>query len=163
VKRRALSTAAFAVLSLAAACAGLGVGDEDALPALIDVDGGTLSVEIGTGVVRYEPLSDGPAVDVISGRQGGYHVWTSVRIRDLDLDHVRIDLSTRFEDDGKLAGPTSAVSAPLEAVDGAHEHAGMTSFIDDPTAVRGRRLLLRAEVTSDDGRRGADQRVVVAR
>jgi hypothetical protein len=154
-------------LFFATACAGLGTGDGlDPLPAAGLREGGTaeeLRVDVGTGVALYEPLSEGAPVDVILGPQGGFHIWTSVRVQDPALEVARIDLSVRFADDGRAAGAPSSITASLAAVSGARERAGMTNFVMSPESVRGRRLILHADVFGQDGRRGFAERMVIPR
>jgi hypothetical protein len=114
-------------------------------------------------VELYEPLLDGAPVDVVLGPQGGFHIWTSVRVHDPVLDVARIDLSARFAEDGRPVGNASSITAALAAVAGAREHAGMTSFVEDPRFVRGRVVILHADVSVQDGRRGFAERAVIPR
>lgn len=156
-----------ALLLLFTGCAGLGTGDAlDPLPMRALDDAGAdaeLRLEVGTGVELYEPLSDGAPVDVVLGPQGGFHIWTSVRVHDPSIDLARIDLSARFADDGRAAGSPSSVTASLVAVGGAREHAGMTNFVANPESVRGRPVVLHVDVFVKDGRRGSAERTVLPR
>jgi hypothetical protein len=123
----------------------------------------TLTVDVGTGAVEYEPLADGDPVDLIFGPQGGWHIWTGVNVHDATVESVRMNLYSRFED-GALAGDPSSVAAALEPVkDGGRSHASMRNFIRDGALTRGKRLLLRVEVIAGDGRHGAGERRVVVR
>ena len=164
-----MSARAALLLLVVGGCAALGTGDGlDPLPTRATGDAGAdggaqLRVELGTGVETYEPLADGALVDVVLGPQGGFHVWTSVRVHDPTLVVARIDLSARFADDGRPAGPPSSVTAPLVLVGTACEHTGMTSFIADPARVRGQRVVLHVEVLVPDGRRGSAERTVIPR
>ena len=47
--------------------------------------------------------------------------------------------------------------------DGTRTHAGMRNFITDAAGVRGKGIILRAEVVASDGRHGASERLAVAR
>lgn len=123
----------------------------------------TLSVEVGTGSADYVPLADGDPVELIYGTQGGWHVWTAVRVRDATVQDVRINLYARFED-GALAGDPSAVAARLDpANDASRTHTAMRNLIRDGNQARGRRVVLRLEVIANDGRHGAGERLVVVR
>ncbi len=42
------------------------------------------AVELGTGDIAFEPLSDGADIDVIQGPQGGFHVLGSVRAKGIE-------------------------------------------------------------------------------
>jgi hypothetical protein len=134
----------------------------DAALAEVPDSAATLKVEVGSGNNNFVPLDDGTRVEVISGPQGGYHLWTSVRVHDPTVAAVQINLSVRFEDSGAAAGKPSRVAASLEfPKDGARDRVGMTNFVNDPNEVRGKRVILRAEVVAADQRHGADEHVVV--
>ncbi len=123
----------------------------------------TLLVEVGTGASDYVPLADGDPVDLIYGMQGGWHVWTAVKVRDATVQDVRINLYARFED-GAFAGDPSAVAARLDpAGDASRTHAAMRNLIRDGNQARGRRVILRLEVIANDGRHGAGERLVLVR
>jgi hypothetical protein len=155
------------LLLLFTGCAGLGTGDSfDPLPEPAAGDAraeAALRIEIGTGVELYEPLAEGAPVEVVLGPQGGFHIWTSVRIHDPALDLARIDLSARLTDDGSAVGNPSSITASLDAVDGTRERAGMTSFVTNPSSIRGRRVVLHVDVFAEDGRRGSAERTVIPR
>lgn len=57
---------------LFAACGGDGVASADAGEAL---------VELGSGDVEFEALTDGTTIQIIQGPQGGFHFLGSVRVR----------------------------------------------------------------------------------
>jgi hypothetical protein len=120
----------------------------------------TLAVDIGTGEISFEPLSDGGEVTLVHGPQGGFHIWTSVRVRDPNITDVHVNLRARHED-GSAAGPPSSAAVLLAArPDGAADATGMRNFITAKEAA-GTHLFLRAEVISTDGRHGASERRVV--
>ena len=70
-----------------------------------------LVAEIGGGKDAFVPLADGDSVPVIMGVQGGYHIWTAVRIHDPTLKVVAVSLTSRFEDTGALVGQPSKEAA----------------------------------------------------
>lgn len=121
----------------------------------------SIDLEIGTGAVDFAALADGDAVELIHGSQGGYHIWTAVRVRDVTVQEGAINVSSRFEDGSGPAGSPSGWAATLVVTDGAGIQAGMRNGIDDPGAVTGKRIILRAELVARDGRHGAVERVVV--
>jgi hypothetical protein len=155
----------FLLGALLSACVGLGAGDAlDPLPAPEPSEAGAaLHVEIGTGASSWEPLAAEQPVDVVAGPQGGFHLWTSVRVQEPAPDHARIDLDARFVDDGSFAGNPSSVATALVADGAWRSRVGMTNFVTDPASVRGRRILLSVRVFGPDGRSGSDARVVVPR
>jgi hypothetical protein len=162
-----VSRRAILFLFLVTGCAGLGTGDAlDPLPTPGDAGAGgagMLHVEIGTGVELYEPLSDGAPVDVVLGPQGGFHIWTSVRVDDPSVELARIDLNARFADDGRPAGNPSSITVSFAAVGTAREHAGMTCFVVSPEAVHARSVVLHADLFVKDGRHGSAERLVIPR
>ena len=143
-------------------CNTRGRDSADAALAVVPDSAATLVVDVGGGDNNFVPLENGSSVDVVSGPQGGFHIWTSVRVHDPSVSLVQINLSLRFEDTGAPAGRASRVAASLDPpVEGARVHVHMTNFVDDPQAVRGRRVVMRAEVIADDERHGAGELVVV--
>ena len=121
----------------------------------------SIDLEIGTGAVDFAALAHGDAVELIHGSQGGYHIWTAVRVRDVTVQEGAVNVSSRFEDGSGPAGSPSGWAATLVVTDGAGIQAGMRNGIDDPGAVAGKRIILRAELVARDGRHGAVERVVV--
>jgi hypothetical protein len=121
----------------------------------------SLDVEVGTGENEFVPLSDGAQVELTYGKQGSYHIWTSVRLRDATVEQAQINVSMRFEDSGAAAGPPSRWPAEPLLVAGARIQPGMRNFIEQAPLVVGKRIILRAEVIARDGRHGAGERVVV--
>lgn len=73
-------------------------------------DAGPPQAEIGTGDTAFEPLVDGQTVDLHMGCQGGYHVWGSVRARNLDPRSPVLDFTMTRVLDG---GPTDVLYAPI--------------------------------------------------
>lgn len=124
----------------------------------------SFEVEVGTGNIDFKPIANGAEVELVHGSQGGWHIWTSFRLRNVvALKDVRINLYARFED-GSDAGAPSAVAMLLsDPVDGEQTYSGMRDFINDGNQARGRRIILRVEVVAGDGRHGAGERIVVGR
>lgn len=123
----------------------------------------TLLVDVGGGMLDFEELEDGQEVDLVYGPQGGFHVWTSVRVHDVTIGEARINLYARYED-GTNAGTPSRVATPLgEQPGGKRVVYGLRTFITDAAAARGKRIVLRVEVVASGDRHGAGQKVVTAR
>lgn len=153
---------AMAAISLAlASCSTEGADDGPVFVA--NPDAGALPAEIGAGSVDFVAVVDGDPVDVVAGPQGGFHVWTSIRVDDLSVETAQVALSARFADGGALAGKPSRVVVTLIKKADRRERAGMTNFINDPAAVRGERIVLRAEVITPDGRAAIKECTVVPR
>ena len=119
----------------------------------------TLIVDVGTGTGGFVELADGDAASIVRGPQGGFHIWTAIRVHDATVGEVQMNLSARFED-GSPAGETSRVAVRLQADGETRSVAGQRIFIGDANAVAGKRAVLRAEVVASDQRHGAGERVV---
>ena len=127
-----------------------------------DPSAGALLVETGVGYVDFIPVSDGDRVQVVMGPQGGYHIWTAIRVRAPALETVQVTFSTRFASNGKEAGwPSRRMLKLPPQQDGRQDGAGLPNLVSDPNAVRDQRIVLRAEVIASDGRSGSAECVVV--
>lgn len=123
----------------------------------------TFAVEIGTGTIEFEELTDGHEVDVTYGPQGGFHIWTAVRVHDVTVGEAQINLLSRYED-GTSAGPPSRVAMPLvEGPGGVRTVTGLRNFIGDAAQARGKRIILRVEVVAAGERHGEAEKLVTAR
>jgi hypothetical protein len=162
--RLALLVAPAALVALAAlVAAGCGPSPSAAPgPVPIPATPATLAVELGTGMDTFTPLADGGAVNVVTGPQGGHHVWVGVRVHDTTVTDVKMNL-TATEEDGFGAGEVATVAVTLLPDGDARTIAGQRLFIDSFHLDTGQRLLLRAEVVATDGRHGAAQRLVVVK
>jgi hypothetical protein len=139
------------------------VGPQVVPPVEVPATAPTLLVDVGTGTSEFVELADGDPVVLVSGGQGGYHVWTGVRVHDARITDARINLSARLED-GKSAGPTSSAATSFSVLgDGSRGAAGLRDFIDRPDLVLGKRVVLRVEVIASDQRHGAAEKVVTVR
>ncbi len=136
--------------------------DELAVPGPVPVPSTppTLEIDVGTGATEFVDLADEVPVELVHGVQGGFHVWTGIRVHDERFSDVQVNLSTRFED-GTPAGPASSTVTTLGAArEGARSAAGLRNFIGNAEAVRGKRIVLRVEVITKDQQHGAAERVV---
>lgn len=119
-------------------------------------------VELGTGDTSFEALPADGEVSLVFGPQGGYHVWTAVRVRDPGFDRGYVNLRASHAG-GSVAGlPSSEGRRWVRTPDGTQEAAGLRMFVSDafPPATR---LTLRVEVVASDGRHGAVERPVRVR
>jgi hypothetical protein len=161
--RRSARIAGLALVVAASACSSR-TRDEGPIY-VANPDAGVLPLEIGTGFASFDPVVDGETVVVIAGPQGGFHIWTSIRVADPQLDSVQVTLSAYVEGDPtNLAGRPSRLVVPLApdpSAPGKRTHAGMTNFITDPATVRGLRIVLRAESVAADGRSSVAECIVV--
>lgn len=145
-------------LSMIAACGTNGDRRDDvvAVPSTPE----TLVVEVGTGEFDFQELAPGDPVKLVHGAQGGYHVWTAIRVHDAALRDVRVNLSSRFED-GTPGGMVSGAAASLIAGPGATASAaGLRNFIADAETARDKKLVLRVEVVAGDERHGSAEKLI---
>lgn len=124
----------------------------------------SLQVEVGTGEGVFEPITKGTIVDPVFGPQGGYHVWTAAKVTGVKLSSAQINVSARLAPNGEGVGRASRVITDFRTTsDGAQVHAGITNFVDNPSSVSGKEIVLRIEVIAPDGAHGEDERTVKVR
>jgi hypothetical protein len=158
-----------ALAAAALACVGLGcdVGSPRAPvldPVALPDSAPTLAVEVGTGEGVFEPIAQGTVVDAVYGPQGGYHVWTAVRVTGAKLSSAQINVFARLAEGGASVGRASRVITDFGRSSGpAQVHAGITNFVDNPSAVSGKAVVLRVEVLGPGGEHGEDERTVRVR
>ena len=115
--------------------------------------------QVGTGTDSFEPLEDGQTVPVIKGPQGGYHIWTSIRVRaPIASKDLKVRLHVDFN--GAVLTDTNYVLNFWQK--GAYaEYYALTAFIPDPAAVDGQRVQLAIDVTDTNGLTASDSRTVI--
>ena len=119
-------------------------------------------VLLGTGREAFEEVAADGHVSLIMGLQGGYHVWTSFLVYELEAEVVRMELSTRWDGvEGSQEQNAGNVSLrPM--VDGAGNSAlaslGWPMSIYNPTCADGQRLMLDLRVIDDSGLALTDSR-----
>ncbi len=123
----------------------------------------SIRVVIGTGLSEYEPLDGEPTVPLISGIQGGFHVWTSFITYGFDTDVVYMELSTSTDGVPDSVLPQNGTVALRPAFDDAGEpvltSVGWPAIVYDPKCAHGRRLRLSLTVTDrESGLRARDSR-----
>lgn len=115
---------------------------------------------VGTGIDAFVPIEPADELALIAGPQGGYHVFSSVRVRAVPAS-IRIAVTLRRVDDGRYLGPTVVVgeSTLRDAGDGWREALGLLSIVNDPSDARGQEVVVRAVVSDSSGMRlHADER-----
>jgi hypothetical protein len=159
------------VLVLAAAVMAAGCGAEEEGAAAYP---GSPEIVLGTGYFSFAPIVDQEAVSVVSGPQGGYHIWGAVRGRYLNPEEVMLQFTLTLIESEELAQtirvvvdlgsaeppPGSGEAAPADAGDGWGDSTGIRLFVD-PAEVAGRALRIEVEATDQDGRAARDVAVVV--
>lgn len=149
-----------AALILSALVAGCGP-DETPVDDGCDVPATALDVEVGTGLDEFEPITDGAKVSLIYGPQGGFHLWTAIRVRDVSAERVSVELDA-VRDDGMRVGGSGAVTVVLVTnPDGTRVRTGLYAYVDVPSDAVGHRVSIAATVTACGEGRGRDSRVVV--
>lgn len=112
-----------------------------------------MECEVGTGIDRFVPIEPGDEVMLIAGPQGGYHVFTSVRLRGVALgDSLRVTITLRRASDGQYLGPTATAIARyfVEVDEGWSEVTGLLSIVNDPSEARDEEVIVRVTVLQDD-------------
>jgi hypothetical protein len=120
-------------------------------------------VELGTGEWRFEPLADEQEVELVRGAQGGWHVWVSVRARELGPDDVRMEIDSKVV--GSERDPaTGGAEIDLQPTDemGTYEFTGWPAVQPRPECVVDSRLRVRVALTSG-GKTVSDERIVIPR
>lgn len=170
VTRSCLGTLTCSLGLLIAACDGTSTddaGNADAPPV-------TPMIEIGTGEIEFEPITDGQDLEYIQGPQGGYHFLASVRVQGVDpgdpddllfegnptteftawVDDARVDLmASRY-----VQGLRPAMGVP------GYEMLGRLLILDvaDNEELRDTTTRIEVTVTDVDGVELTDSRTVVA-
>ena len=150
--------AGLGAVALVAACAG---GEPD-----LSVDP---FVEIGTGEVRFETLTDGQEAPTVYGIQGGYHIWGSVRATGIDWRRLELHFELTGEDGELVSNPTLLPAQLRDCSDqegcdeGMGEVVGITVFVDDPPAIWGDDITMSVHASDDEGRESYDERLLKPR
>jgi hypothetical protein len=155
----------------AVGCGGGGVeqGEPDSAPPAAELVLGGASPD-GTGFV---PVHDGDDATLIGGAQGGFHVWTGLRVRGAS-GQLRLERQARRVDDDALVLRASTVvldvpelgGAWWERPDGTEVNALPSFMCPTPIGIRVRDepLRIRAQLLSDDQvLLGEDEIVLVPR
>lgn len=168
--------AAYVGLVALAACSGTGVDegrDAGFEPDASTRDGGVLAgdftVEVGTGLLTFEPVADDEVLDLVqgpqnAGRYGGYHIWMAVKIADIEIIEIdtialTIQTSTGTTEAMVTMRPTGL---PFEPCEGGQCVAGFAPRFADCCRVAGREVTLTALVTAKNRKMVSDSVVATA-
>jgi hypothetical protein len=151
-----------ALLVIAAAC-----GDDSAPPSPAS-DAGSGTLEIGKGELEFAPLADGETLPYVAGAQGGHHVYISFRMRDLQPERVKIEVTTAVEGFPDLVLTRRGRQGfDLEAADGgvagapSYVYAGWPAQILEAPLHVGARARIDVKLTDVTGRSAAGSKTIV--
>ncbi len=119
-------------------------------------------MELGTGLVEFEPLDDGAEVVVVQGPQGGFHIWLSTRCRSC-AEQVIIEYGVRgTADDAWLLGTPLRGVVNMDEQDGWQQALGLYGLLPGKVGevdFSGLDVVLEANI--EDGERRSSRRVPV--
>ena len=119
-------------------------------------------VLLGTGSDGFQPIAEGAAVPLISGIQGGFHVWTSFLAFGFETDVVHMDLSTRIEGDPDSLVPMPGSVALRPTTDDLGKPVlgmwGWPAAIHEPGCAHDETLVLELRVEDFSGNVASDER-----
>jgi hypothetical protein len=157
-------------VAIASAMACVGCGDDDGgigVPTDVDFVLGSVSDDR----MEFAPVSDGDDVPLVSGAQGGFHVWTGLRVRGAAGTLYLEREARRVSDDVRiLLGSTVVLELPDEAADDWWERPdgnpsdALPSFMcPTPLGVRVRdqALHFRAQLLTEDRELLAEDELIV--
>lgn len=127
-------------------------------------------MEVGTGVSNYVaiPIPEDehaslPEVQIVSGSQGGQHIWGGLRTYELNPENMHVVYTLVLEETGEeLSVNTYDLSLAPGTKEGAHEWAGLIGLVNAPAAVSGKVVEMRMTATDADGNSVSDSRRVRA-
>jgi hypothetical protein len=124
-------------------------------------------VVLGTGVEQYEPIEDEPALRLIKGFQGGFHVWASFLAYDFETIVLRMELITSRDGHAESIIPMQGNVRVREVMDAAGRPAralvGWPAVIYDAECAHGRRIRLDLLVRDEaNGTEASDTRFFIA-
>ena len=142
-------------LTLLCACGGAPEAT-DAGPPPPAVDAGEMVahegvLELGTGSLEFEPVSDGDTIGLSRGNQGLQHVYVSLRLREVDPELAITEISLTRVVDGEPVNEPFRARHPFELRDAWAELIGLRLVTPDEEAAFGEPLDLFARVEGRDG------------
>lgn len=164
---RRIPSIPLAVLPLGLALAAFGCGDPAPVDAGPGPDGASsgVRVELGSGTSAFVAIPDAAELELISGPQGGWHVWVTARIWDEQIDGLIISY------EAVPVGSTTPITMPTELEldatrvvrEGDHwlRAGDFTVFdVSGPPSVVGMQLVLTVRIRDVDGNVAEDSRTV---
>lgn len=115
-----------------------------------DPSGSTATLELGTGETTFAPITDGAALPLVHGCQGGYHVWIALRARGFDSRGLVVRLRLERAGDGVLLSEPFSLRVAFAEEGGAASIAGLPLPVISPEDVAGTTLRLVASVQDDE-------------
>lgn len=156
-------------LVMAAGLLGCGCGDSGGggtppIDAATSSDASAATCDVGTGYDSFVALSDGDPVSIIAGPQGGFHIFTSVRVRGFDAPTVHARVSIHTLGGSEYLGPGAEVGTAsfTAGADGWDQAIGLINLLDDPATARGHEVVLRLEARDDRGASSVSEHAVLA-
>ncbi len=152
----------FKIVSTLALGLVLGCGSDQASPdaGIPTMDAGPSGhLEVGTGIVRFEPLSMETAAALVpgpqgGGRYGGHHIWAALRLVDIDPSALETYSVRVFSADGTQVAEfiRDANTAPFEQdAEGRWFLSGLAPRLDDCCMVAEQDFTLLGLVAFKDG------------
>ncbi|MFP2906151.1 hypothetical protein ACLESD_14020 [Pyxidicoccus sp. 3LFB2] len=125
-------------------------------------DGPERRFEVGTGRL-FTPLEEGDTVELVSGVQGGQHVFVSMRAWELGNIRARVEMSMERASDGERV--SSPYSVDLRFTHSFEEGGpstieGLLLMIPTPSKGVNQQVRLTASFESEAGEHGTDTRTV---
>jgi hypothetical protein len=154
------------LLTLAATACGGGVMTPGEPDARAEPEGDLVIGGADDSGFGFVALDDGSDVPLIGGAQGGFHVWTGLRVRGIEGE-LRMEREARRMSDGELVlrTPVQVLRVPEDAMDGWWERPEAAASFMCPSPigiqVHDEELVLRTVVTSPDGELLAEDDLVV--
>jgi hypothetical protein len=113
-------------------------------------------IEVGTGAIQFEPLSEGQVVELSSGPQGGgrfdgFHVWFGARSHELDPNAISVTFILMLASDRSELARLSWVTNFRPTAGEAYEIWGANPRISDCCAAVSQELVMRVEALDADG------------
>lgn len=140
-----MARANFKILASLAVALAVGCGSADNSPDAGPAQDAAPSghIQVGTGIVRFEPLTMDTATPLVpgpqgGGRYGGHHIWTALRLVDIEPTDLSTYSVRVFAADGTQAAEfiRDASTAPFEQdADGHWFLSGLAPRLDDCCAV----------------------------
>lgn len=166
----------FPLAALTVACSGLiACGGESAPEDAGRPDGGAVTgadgsagptVEIGTGLDRFEPIAEGDTLPLEVGPQGGgryegYHIYSAVRVQGYSPTNLLATFRI-LDADGNVQAEQARSFRRLQPDGDAFVAFAVAPRLMDCCEVEGEPVILAVEVEDEDGLTGADERRVMA-
>ncbi|HHH28535.1 MAG TPA: hypothetical protein ENK57_09335 [Polyangiaceae bacterium] len=132
-----------------------------------DAGGGAARVELGTGTAAFEAIPEtGGELELVGGPQGGFHVFVTARLFNLDPEGMTLRFSARDSSTSTAVGTPAVFLLVAARVQREGDHfvrVGDFLILDDssPDAVRGTTLDITVTAEDADGRAASDERTVL--